>query len=276
MPDIKADSIKKYLLLYWLPSDSVAEAFPVILGTYITILSLLRNLAVNDSQNDLNNSTLSEQPGFAQEFQFLIDNYTEFVENYTVTVSNAVLWVCREGSSNAHFYRLFYTLAIVFIIVFHLLAGFNRFFTQRFYYVYKKETSDNEVTTTSKRKDMDLVMKTIISALFLNLAILMLLLSFDISPWSCLHRPDEIHVEYFPVTNIFSIQIDHVPAAIRFQQGASIVSAILAVVWVGIHVGFYWYDYGGIQERVEDKYDGDQQNIQLESINKGEQHDDID
>ena len=99
----------------------------------------------------------------------------------------------------------------------------------------------------------------------------MLLLSFDISPWSCLQRPDEIHVEYFPVTNIFSIQIDHVPAAVRFQQGASIVSAILAVVWVGIHVGFYWYDYGGIQEKVEDKYDGDQQNIQLENVNEVEQ-----
>ena len=246
----------------------------MILGTYITILSLLRNLAVDDSQNDLNNATLSMQPGFTEEYQFLIDNYTEFAENFTVTVSNAVLWVCREGSPNAHFYRIFYTMAIAFIIVFHLLAGFSRFFTEKFYYVYKRETSRNEVTITSKRKDTDLVVKTIVSSVFLNLAILMLLLSFDISPWSCLNRPDEIHVDYFPITNIFSIQIDHVPDAIRFQQGASIVSAILALMWVIVHVGFYCYDYGDIQERVEDEYDGSKQDIPLESINKDEKLDD--
>ena len=274
MPSNKADWIKRYLLLYWLPSDSVAEAFPVILGTYITILSLLRNLAVDDSQSDLNNTTLSRQPGFTEEYQKLIDNYTENAENFTITVSNAVLWVCRERSSNAHFYRTFYTMAIGFIIAFHLLAGFSRFFTEKFYYVYKTKTRRNEVTITSKRKDMDLVIKTIVSSVFLNLAILMLLLSFDISPWSCLNRPDERHVTYFPVTNIFSIQIDHAPDAIRFQQGASIVSVILAVMWVIVRVGFYWYDYGDIRERVEDDYDGDKQGVPLQDINKVEHHDD--
>ena len=114
------------------------------------------------------------------------DNYSGFAENYTVIVSNAVLWVCREGSPNGHFYRTFYTWAIVFIIVFHLLTGFSQFFTQRFYYVYKKEKSGDDVTTSSKPKDLDVIIKTIFSAVFLNLAILMLLLSFDISPWSCL------------------------------------------------------------------------------------------
>lgn len=273
MPNTIADGIKKYLLLYWLPSDAVAEAFPVILGAYITVLSLLRNLAVNDSQNDLNNSTLSEQPGFAEQYQYLIDNYTEFAENYTVIVSNAVLWVCREGSPDGHFYRTFYTLAIVFIIVFHLFTGFSRFFTQRFYFVYKKETSGDDVTTSRKPKDLDVIVKTILSSVFFNLAILMLLLSFDISPWSCLHRPYEIYVDYFPTTNRFSIQIDHAPDAIRFQQGASIVSAILAAFWVTIHVAFYCYDYGGICERVEDEYDGEQQNMQLQSMDKHEHND---
>ena len=268
-----ADSVKKYLLLYWLPSDAVAEALPAILGGYITILSLLRNLAVNDSQRDLNNATLFDQPGFAEEYQYFIDNYSEFAENYTVIVSNAVLWVCREGSPDGHFYRTFYTLAIIFIIVFHLLTGFSRFFTERFYYVYKKEVNGGNVTTSRKPKELDLVIKTILSAVFLNLAILMLLLSFDISPWSCLHRPSETSAEYFPITNRFSLQIDHSPDAIRFQQGASIVSVILMALWVVVHVVFYCYDYGGIQERVEDEYDGEkQQNLELQIV--GENDDD--
>ena len=273
MPETLADTIKKYLMLYWLPSDAVTQAFPVILAGYITILSLLRNLAVNDSQRDLNNATLFEQPGFVEQYQYFSENYSEFTENYTVLVSNAVLWVCREGSADGQFYRMFYTLAIVFIIVFHLFTGFSRFFTERFYYVYKKETRGNTVTISSRLKKLDLIIKTILSAIFLNLAILMLLLSLDISPWSCLHRPSVGSVDYFPVTNRFSIQVDHSPVAIRFQQGASIVSLILALMWVIVHVVFYCYDYGSIEERVEDEYDGEkQQNIQLQDVGENAQN----
>lgn len=274
MPKTVADVVKKYLLLYWLPSDAVAEAFPVILGTYVTILSLLRNLAVNDSLEDLNNTTLSEEPGFTEQYQYFTDNFTEFADNYTVIVSNAVLWVCRKGSPNGHFYRIFYTMAISFIILSHLLAGFSRFLTQKFYYVYKTDKSDDEVTISRKRKSTDLIVKTILSSFFLNIAILMLLLSFDISPWSCLNRPDEIFVEYSRITNRFSLQIDHVPDAIKFQQGASIISAILAVGYVVVQVAFYWYDYGGVKDRVEDEYDGGaQHNIQLHDINQAEHND---
>ena len=162
-------------------------------------------------------------------------------------------------------------MAIVFIILFHLLAGFSRFFTERFYYVYKEEVKGEVVTTSRKLKKLDLIIKTILSGVFLNLAILMLLLSFDISPWSCLHRPSEISVDYFPITNRFSIQIDHVPYALRFQQGASIVSAILMALWVVVHVVFYYYDYGGIQKRVDDEYDGGkQQNIELPIVGQND------
>ena len=225
----------------------------MILGGYVTILSLLRNLAVNDSQNDLNNATLFEQPGFAEQYQYFDDNFTEFANNFTVIVSNAVLWVCRRGSSNGDFYRTIYTMAITFIIIFHFFTGFSRFFTQKFYYVYKKEEDDDgKVIRSSKPKDMDTIIKTMLSAVFLNFALLMLLLSFDISPWSCLNKPSEISVQYFPVTNRFSLHIDHSPSAIRFQQGASITSAVLIAVWVIVHVVFYLYDYGGICDRAND------------------------
>ena len=112
--------IKKFLLVYWLPSHAIAEAFPVIIGAYITVLSLLRDLAANDSQNELNVETLFEQPGFEDQFYNSTDNYTGitdeiFEDNYTISVSNAVLWVCREGSPDGGFYRTLYQLAIAFL-----------------------------------------------------------------------------------------------------------------------------------------------------------------
>ena len=130
-------------------------------------------------QQDLNNATLFKQPGFAEQYQYFSNNYSEFAKNYTVLVSNIVFRVCCEGSSDGHFYRMFYTLAIVFIIAFYLFTGFSHFFTERFYNAYKKEKSSDTVTISSK---LDLIIKTILSAIFLNLAILMLLLSFKISP----------------------------------------------------------------------------------------------
>lgn len=265
---LSADKIKKYLLLYWLPSDAVAEAFPVILGGYITILSLLRNLAVTDSRRSLNNSTLFEQPGFAE--QYFSDNYTEFADNFTVIVSNAVLWVCRRGSPDGNFYRTFYALAIAFIVLFHLLTGFSRFFTQRFCYVYKKETNGDKVTISRDHKKMDVIIKTILSSVCFNIAILMLLLSFDISPLSCFHKPSTISVDYFPITNRFSIQIDHSPDAIKFQQGASIVSAIFLVLWFVIHVAFHIYDCDNVCNRVDDEYDSGKQDIPLQALGKKE------
>ena len=204
-------------------------------------------------ERDLNNATLFEQPGFAEQYQFFSDNYSEFArELHCFSIQRKSSGCVVKGSSDSQSsYRTFYTLAIVFIIAFHLFTGFSRFFTERFYYVYKKETSGNTVTISSKLKKWDLIIKTILSAIFLNLAILMLLLSLDISPWSCLHGPLVGSVDYFPVTNRFSIQIDHSPVAIRFQQGASIVSLILALIWVVVHVVFYCFDYGSIEERVE-------------------------
>ena len=133
-------------------------------------------------QQDLNNAMLFKQPGFAEQYQYFSNNYSEFTKNYTVLVSNIVFRVCCEGSSDGHFYRMFYTLAIVFIIAFYLFTGFSYFFTERFYNVYKKEKSSDTVTISSKLKKLDLIIKTILSAIFLNLAILMLLLSFKISP----------------------------------------------------------------------------------------------
>jgi len=266
-----AHLLKNFLLIYILPSEAVAETFTIILSAFISVLAFLRNIAVSDSQSDLTNATLFQQPGIAEDYAYVDDNFSEFEPNYTIAVSNAVLWVCREGSTHANFYRTFYTGAIVFLIFFHLLTAFSRFFTPKFWHIYKlsSKSTSSQTVINIERKNLKMAVKTIIGAIFFNLAFLMLLLSFDISPWSCLQRPSTISVDYSPVTNQFVIQIDHDPGAIRFQQGAAIVSALLICVWVVVHVVFLVHDYNkGELDNAVDQYDSP---IQLSTFTSAHQ-----
>ena len=117
-------------------------------------MSLLRNLAVNDSQQDLNNAVLFKQPGFAEQYQYFSINYSEFADNYTVLVSNIVLWcvvkvplTITSTGCFAH-WPLYSSLHFTFSpdSVVSLLKGFTT-------YVYKKEKSSDTVTIISKLKN---------------------------------------------------------------------------------------------------------------------------
>ena len=247
-----AYNIKLFLYVYFLPSQAIAEAFPVILGAYITILSLLRELAANDSQNELNNGTLFEQPGFedqfynytAENYTMMTEDYLPFGDNYTISVSNAVLWVCRKGSPDGDFYRVLYRMAIGLLITFHLLTSASRFFTARFWHAYDTSENKDKDTTTITRysKDRGIIFITIVGAIFLNLSFVLLLLSFDITPWSCLSAPSTVYVEYISFSNRFDIQIDHSASAITFQQVASVLSLVLAFFWVVVRIVFFCRD----------------------------------
>jgi len=235
--DTLAYGLKLFLLVYWLPSHAIAEAFPLILGAYISILSLVRDLAASDSQNDLSNETLFEQSGFVDQFEELTMNYT-VTDNYTVSVSNAVLWVCRKGSYDADFYRQLYRMAIGCLITFHLITSFSRFFTEKFWHTVK---------------DDGIRFITIVGSILLNLSFLFLLLSFDITPWSCISEPSSVSIEYISFSNRFDIQIEHSSSAITFQQVASILSAVLAFSWLTVRIVFFCRDVikGQVDERIE-------------------------
>ena len=150
-----AQRIKKFLLVYVLPSEAVTETFPIVLSAFVTILAFLRNIsayiAISDSQDDLTNATLFQQPGFAEDYAYVDDNYTEFERNYTVAVSNAVLWVCREGSPNAEFYRIFYAGALLCLVLFHLLTAFSRFFTP---HIHRKLDDKSNVDTSDSAEQL--------------------------------------------------------------------------------------------------------------------------
>lgn len=234
-----AYQLKLWLLVYWLPSQAIAEAFPVILGAYVTVLSLLRNLAASDSQNDLNS-------GF---FNF---TWPATITAVNYTVSNAVLWVCREGSSDGDFYRTLYQMAIGCLIAFHLLTSFSRFFTARFWFAYETTESGETVTISRYSKDDGIAFVTILGAIPLNLAFLLLLLSFDITPWSCIGEPSTVSTEYISFSNRFDIQIPQAPGAITFQKVASILSAVLASLWLAIRIVFFCRDVinGEVERRL--------------------------
>ena len=248
MTNTLAYEIKRWLLVYWLPSQAIAEAFPLILGTYISTLALLRNLAASDSQNQLSNETLFEQAEYVDEYY----NYslTELEDNYTVSVSSAVLWVCREGSPDGEFYRTLYGMAIGCLIAFHVITSASQFFTAQFWFTYEVSKSDDKTTTITRYKKQDgIIFITIVGAIFLNLSFLLLLLSYDIIPWSCMSKPSKVDIEYISSSNRLDIQIEHTHSAIRFQRWASIISLVLALSWLVARIAFFCRDV--INEKVD-------------------------
>ena len=273
-------------MTYFLPSVIVAETFTFILSVFISVLAFLSNLALDDAQDNLNNATLFQQPGFDEYYSYVVDNYTDFEDNYTVTVSNAVLWVCREGSTDGDFYRTCYKWAIAILIIFHILTTFSRFFTAQFWKNHEVEDIDDLCTAINLTiksffwKDasddddkLRIAIRMIIGAFLFNLAFLMLLLSFDISPWSCIQKPSTISVDYIPQTNRFDIQIDPDPGAIRFQKGAPIIAVILIAVWVAAHVFFIVHD---CCKGVGDIDETDHVPLELSQIEAAEGNDDND
>lgn len=249
--------VKRWLIVYWLPSHAIAEAFPLIFGAYISILSLIRDLAVSDSLNQLGNETVFDQ--LMDEYDnFTVTAVTELADNYTVSVSNAVLWVCREGSLAASFYSSLYRMAIGCLITFHLITSFSRFFTARFWFDYKV-SEQGDTTIIERDDDIDLGIRfiTIVGAILLNLSFLLLLLSFDITPWSCISTPSTVDIEYISFSNRYDIQIDQTASAITFQKVASIISLVLAVSWLAVRITFFCHDVinDKVDERLENCHD---------------------
>ena len=267
-----ADDIKKALVIYALPSKIIAETFALILSLFVSVLAFVSSLAIDDAHDSLNNATLFQQPGFEEFYSYVVDNYTEFQDDYTISVSNAALWVCRKGSPDGDFYRSCYRWAIALLIIFHIFTAFGRFFTPQFWQQYNvKSISDimpdmldaiiDQVTFWEDNDDIDhkvrRALRVTIGAVLFNFAFLMLLLSYDITPWSCIDKPSIISFNYIPQTNRFDVQIDHSPSAIRFQTGAAITALILGVIWGVAHIYFFIFDCckGYIDIKVDPKVD---------------------
>ena len=100
--------------LYFLPGDTLNEVFPFLLTTYITITTHLRNQAVSDTLNDLQD-----------------DEAEEFVSNNTKvnvrSVSNAVMWICRDQFQSN--YKTIYIVLLVLMSVFILTSFVSGFVT---------------------------------------------------------------------------------------------------------------------------------------------------
>lgn len=231
-----------------LPSEAVTETFPIILSAFVTTLAFLWNIAISDSQDDLTNATLFQQPGFAEECAYVDDNYTEFERrNYTVAVS------CGCVVKDIEFYRIFYAGTLV-SDTFSPIDSLQSIFPPKFWHIRRKlddkskvdtsRASEQRITGVILKKDAKTATKTIIGSLVFNLSLLMLLLSFDISPWSCIQTPSAISAIIFQLqTGLTYTFIMILVLAILFQQGTVIISAILMCVWGVFHVVFLCHDY---------------------------------
>ena len=144
----------KKIIFYLLSVEAINTQFTVILVAYTSVTSHVGGMAVTQTLIDLR------------------DNETDFIENKTEvdveSVSNAVMWSCRTEAQANGFYKGIYLISSILVIILAIFAFVTTFFRPEFW---------------CKRKV--LIYKAVIGDTFLAVAIIMLFLSFDLSPLSC-------------------------------------------------------------------------------------------
>ena len=193
---------------YFLPGDVLNEAIPIILVAYGTILSHLRSQAVSDSLNDLNDDEVEE---------FMVNNTNVNVRS----VSNAVMWNC-QNQSNGHYYRGLYITAVVLMITFYIASLITPCCRPEFW--CRKGSS---------------IFRVIFGGFCFNIGLTFLILSFDVSPWSCILGPERM--DYTLPDESVDLLFD--PKIAGFIKAAPVISIVCLFVWFITDCAVFTYDF---------------------------------
>ena len=208
----------KQLIAYFLSVEAVSQQFSILLVAYTSVVSHVGGVAVTQTLIDFD------------------DNETESIDNLTDInvrgVSNAVIWSCRDGAEAESYFHVIYTTAFFLLIVLSVISVFINFFRPEF---------------RCKRKV--LIYKALIGDSFLCLAILLLFLSFDLSPLSCLsgHSRFEYHILQEIIDLIFKTGV------VVTHWAAIITSIICFFVWVITNIICFCVDYKTFEHEDSDR-----------------------
>ena len=186
------------IVLYFLPGDTLNEALPILLTTYATVLSHLRSQAVSDSLNDLSDDEVEE---------FVFNNTNVNVRS----VSNAVMWNCRDQSNGRSYYKTLYNVALALMLIFNVLSVISALCRPEFW--CRKCSS---------------IVRTIVGGLFFNIGLTLLIFSFDTSPYSCNLSSEAM--DYILPDQLVDLAFD--PRIVRFIKAAPFFALGCFVGWL--------------------------------------------
>jgi len=146
-------------LQYFLPGEAISGTFSILLTVYTIVLSHLDNVAV-------------------------VQALKEFEMNGTnsslLAVTNAVLWICRDGSKESGYFFTLYTVTFITMTLFYTIAVLSKFFRPEFYC----------------RRPLQ-IKKAIFETIFFNLAWMFLLFSINPNLLFCLTGQFNVEIDSF-------------------------------------------------------------------------------
>lgn len=224
--DLPSKNIKK-IISYFLSSEAINTHFAVLLAAYVSTVSHVGGMAVTQTLIDLQ------------------DNETEFIENFTDidvgSVSNAVMWSCRDGARGKSFYKGIYLTLFILLIILSVVSFVTNYCRPEFWC-----------------KRTVLRWKALIGDSCLAIAILLLFLSFDLSPLSCLAGYGELNYQLQIFHNI--VDLVYNVKVVNFHIAMVPVSLVFLVLWFLTNIICFVIDRKNLkcEDVFEDKkYDSD-------------------
>ena len=205
----------KQLIAYFLSVEAVSQQFAILLIAYTSIVSHVGGMAVTQTLTDFN------------------DNETEFIDNFRDInvrgVSNAVMWSCRDGAEAKNYFEVIYTTAFVLLIVLSFISVGINFCRPEFW---------------CKRKV--LIWKALLGDSLLCFSILLLFLSFDLSPVSC--QVGHSRFKYPIVEEIVDLIFN--TGVVGFYWAAPFISMLCFILWLLTNIICFVIDYRNISSEM--------------------------
>ena len=233
----------------------------IVVSVYSSVASLIGTTASNEARNDSQSDRI-----------FNITDRPEHQNQIIQSVSNAVLWNCRDFSVTNYYYRglygmlvgAFFAIVLVFLVTrLTVMCGWRYRLSQNLHnilwqmvivqrlreivseygpeddYTEQKAESYQNQWNDHKKVTIPWTIKAIpyFEAVFLVVALPFMITSYDLSPLACFTGPDESTITFDNVTG--RVTLEFPPDLVDYQQTAVILSFILTIPMVLFGIMLY-------------------------------------
>ena len=233
----------------------------IVVSVYSSVANIISTTAKNEATNDAESGRL-----------FNITTRPEHQDKVILSISNAVLWNCRELSVTNYYYRTlygmlvgaFFAIMLVFLATrLTVMCGWRYRLSQSLHnilwqmaivqrlreivseygpeddYTEQKAESYQDQWNDHKKVSIPWTIKSIpyFEAVFLVIALPFIITSYNLSPLACFTGPDESTITFDNVTG--SVTLDFPPDLVNYQQVAVLLSFVLTIPIVVFAVMLY-------------------------------------
>ena len=253
-----------------------------ILFIVVSVYSSVANIISTTANNEATNDSQSDRP-------FNITTRPEHQNKVIRSVSNAVLWNCRELSVTNYYYQAlygmlvgaFFAIVLVFLVTrltvmcgwrYRLSQGLHNILWQMAIvqrlreivteygpqdnYTEQKAESYQDQWNDHKKISIPWTLKSIpyFEAVFLVVALPFIITSYDLSPLACLAGPDESSIEFDNETG--RVTLDY-PANLTNYQEVAVILAFVLTIPIALFAVMLYCNFSSVIKSMTAEIDND-------------------